>query len=378
MSNKINIDDFKTSKEIQQQAIIWSQISDQFKENLDFYQNFISKFKDYKIILTGAGTSQFIGDALCPYFFKKGLNIVSIPTTDIVSNPKNYLNPNDKTLLISFARSGNSPESTATFDIANQFVNNIFNLVITCNQNGVLAKKAKETANSELFLLPKESNDEGFAMTSSYSGMTIAALLFLSQLVNQNCFDQIENAICRFDKILFKLNNSIKNLNLQVNDRVVYLGSGEFKGIAIESYLKLLELTQGIIPAFYNGILAFRHGPKSILNENTTIIFLMSKDEYSRKYEFDLISEISNDKKIKQLVILDNKHDVNLEKFTKFYLNLDTNDLNEIIIGIYYILFAQLLAVNTSVAVNINPDNPCPSGEVNRVVKGVKIYGDFN
>jgi Predicted phosphosugar isomerases len=38
----------------------------------------------------------------------------SIPTTDIVSAPLDNLRSEDPTILVSFARSGNSPESVAT------------------------------------------------------------------------------------------------------------------------------------------------------------------------------------------------------------------------------------------------------------------------
>ena len=39
-----------------------------------------------------------------------------------------------------------------------------------------------------------------------------------------------------------------------------------------------------------------------------------------------------------------------------------------------YLLFAQMLAMETSLAHGLTPDNPFPTGEVNRVVKGVTIY----
>lgn len=38
-----------------------------------------------------------------------------------------------------------------------------------------------------------------------------------------------------------------------------------------------------------------------------------------------------------------------------------------------YLLFTQMLAFEFADA-GADPDNPCPTGEVNRVVKGVTIY----
>lgn len=51
------------------------------------------------------------------------------------------------------------------------------------------------------------------------------------------------------------------------------------------------------------------------------------------------------------------------------------NDNLENIFNVFpYTYFAQLLAVYKSINLGINPDNPCPTGEVNRVVKGVIIH----
>ena len=45
-----------------------------------------------------------------------------------------------------------------------------------------------------------------------------------------------------------------------------------------------------------------------------------------------------------------------------------------VLLGFEFINFAQTLAVLKSLELNITPDNPCPTGEVNRVVKGVTLY----
>ena len=49
-------------------------------------------------------------------------------------------------------------------------------------------------------------------------------------------------------------------------------------------------------------------------------------------------------------------------------------EYENILLGLDYILFAQTLAVLKSLSLAITPDNPCPTGEVNRVVKGVTLY----
>ncbi|MGZ7222916.1 SIS domain-containing protein, partial [Streptococcus pyogenes] len=59
-------------------------------------------------------------------------------------------------------------------------------------------------------------------------------------------------------------------------DRVIYLGAGGFYGLSHESQLKILELTAGKIATMYETPLGFRHGPKSLINENTIVIEYIS------------------------------------------------------------------------------------------------------
>ena len=62
-------------------------------------------------------------------------------TTDIVSAPDLYCTP-APTLLVSFGRSGNSPESIAAVELADARIADVHHLIITCNADGALAQRA--------------------------------------------------------------------------------------------------------------------------------------------------------------------------------------------------------------------------------------------
>ena len=79
------------------------------------------------------------------------------------------------TLLVSFARSGNSPESIAALDLAEAGVKHCPQLILTCNAEGALYRRAQSLPNAHCILLPEASNDRSFAMTSSFTGMLLAA-----------------------------------------------------------------------------------------------------------------------------------------------------------------------------------------------------------
>lgn len=137
-------------------------------------------FKNTRIILTGAGTSDYVGDTIVLHLAKQlNVRVDDIATTDLVSNPEKYIEEKTLTILVSYARSGNSPESVGAYDIFKNNVNDIAQVVITCNKNRQLAKKAAESSNNLCLLMPKESNDKSFAMTSSFSCMLLGQMFGL-------------------------------------------------------------------------------------------------------------------------------------------------------------------------------------------------------
>ena len=168
-----------TLNEIYQQPKTWKKTLSQITESKDSIKTFIDqviKCDDFDIILTGAGTSEFIGNSLYPYLNKElNYKVKSYGTTDIVASPENYLSKNKPTLLISFGRSGNSPESIGAVQAAGAVCKNLYNLFITCNKNGALSKMAEELDNCYAINLTDETHDQSFAMTSSFSNMYLAA-----------------------------------------------------------------------------------------------------------------------------------------------------------------------------------------------------------
>lgn len=365
--------DFYTLNEIEQQKRLWLETINLVKERKNEIKSFLDRndFKNRKVIFTGAGTSEFVGNSVAPAL---GGNVLSIATTDIVSNPENYLKKDEKIILISCARSGNSPESVATVKLADEIVDDVRHILITCNKKGKLAMNKKSDENSLVLLMPEESNDKGFAMTSSFTCMSLAGLL----IFNLECLEKIEHIMkSQIEKIKDTDMKELIDLLIKLDiSRIVYLGSSCLKGVAEEAALKCLELTAGRMSLHYNSPLGFRHGPKSIINDTTMIVTLLSNNDYTRKYELDLLKEMYSENKKKVLVTLDMKNSDEARRNSHYYytFNSDEKNIENVFNMFSYIYFAQLFAFYKSKSFGINPDNPCPTGEVNRVVQGVIIY----
>lgn len=372
---------YNTANEIYQQPEIWNRvlniIEDGKAEIESFFENMKSK-KNHRVIFTGAGSSAYLGNILANYLNKKEdyIKYEAIATTDIVNNPNIYFKSHIPTILVSFARSGNSPESIATYNLGNQIVKDISHIFITCNENGELAKIAKENNDILLIQLPKESNDKAFAMTSSFSSMTLAALLAFN-------IDDL-NILSKDLQILIDSSNNILNEGYKKIDeilkntfsKVIYIGSGSYFGLAKESGLKILELTRGKISVLSETSLGFRHGPKSFMDDETLIFNYISEDVYARQYDTDLLNEIYHNPGNHKIISITQRVDSEIEKISDYNLNLDLEEImeNEVLVSLGFLLYAQIISLKASLLKNIEPDNPSPSGMVNRVVQGVKIY----
>ena len=369
-----------TLTEIYQQPATWEKTCRQIAEHKDEIQKFIDQVitcDDFDVILTGAGTSEFVGNALFPHL--AGLlnhKVKSYGTTDIVATPEAYLSRTKPTLLISFGRSGNSPESVGAIDAAEAVCDNIYHLFVTCNKNGALSKRAATTENCYAINLTDETHDQSFAMTSSYSNMYLATYL---------CFhlNELDKVLEEVGKIGAAGQNFLDNkygIAQQIVDdydfkRIVYLGSNTLKGTSQESALKMLELTAGRVVTMYDTPMGFRHGPKSIVDDTTLTVVYLSDDPYTRQYEVDLVKEMSGQRKGNKIVAVMRRQDDEVAALVDYTVSYDLDDAYEnVLLGLDYILFAQTLAVLKSLSLDITPDNPCPTGEVNRVVKGVTLY----
>ena len=167
-----------TAREIAQQPAVWPEIEAllaQQRAALDAFLGPLLARPGLRIVLTGAGTSAFIGECLVPALLGAGLRAEAVPTTDLVSGPRQFLQPQVPTLLVSFGRSGSSPESVAAVALADQLVDDVYHLVITCNADGELCQMARGRGNAHVVLLPDATHDRGFAMTTSFTSMLLAA-----------------------------------------------------------------------------------------------------------------------------------------------------------------------------------------------------------
>lgn len=365
-----------TAREIAQQPTLWPQVESQVAGDagLEAFLAPLLGDSSLRVVLTGAGSSAFIGQCLAPALMRRlSGRVEAVATTDLVANPVTWLSSSPRTLLVSFARSGNSPESVAAVDLAEQLVAHRSHLIVTCNRDGELYRRAGAMRNACALLLPPATNDQSFAMTSSFSSMLLAAAVALGIMPAQGPGVVQLGELAR--KVLEDWVKLLRELVEAEFERVVYLGSNELKGLACEAALKMLELTDGQVVSLADSALGFRHGPKTFVNRRTLVVMFMSNDEHTRRYELDLLRELRSDAVAARVVALSGLPGLPEHPDTHVLgdagSSLRPGDLE---LCLPCVVFAQSLAMRRSISLGLSPDRPNVAGTVNRVVKGVTIH----
>lgn len=359
-----------TLREIAQQPSLWRRLSEPVPAARSFVAPVLAQ-PAARVVLTGAGTSAFAGEVLAPALRRSlGRRVDPISTTDVVADPADCFAGDVPTLLVSFARSGDSPESVAATELADQLLSDVHHLVLSCNADGELARRYGAHERAHVVLMPPEANDQGFAMTSSFTSLTLSALLALDASAALDLGDRLADVAAA---VLPTWEEGARELASRGYHRLVYLGSGALKGLAHESALKVLELTAGRAVAMGDSPLAFRHGPKSVLDDRTLAVVYLSNDPYTRAYDLDLLQELRRSRGAEHVLAVTADHGDDVSRDNP-WLVPDGADLPDTALAVPAVLAAQLIAVSSSMALGLTADNPFPSGEVNRVVQGVRIH----
>jgi tagatose-6-phosphate ketose/aldose isomerase len=155
-------------------------------------------------------------------------------------------------------------------------------------------------------------------------------------------------------------------------DRVVYLGSGLFQGLAREASLKLGELTNGAVATCFDSPLGFRHGPKTFVTDKTLVVVFVSNDPLTRRYDRDLLDELRRDACAGRIIEVTAQRQPQQDPDTLLVPGMA--DAVDIDLLWPYVAIAQVYAFNASRAMGLSPDSPNKQGTVNRVVQGVRIH----
>lgn len=362
------LEQWTTFNEAMAQPAIWRGWADPLAQHAKAISSWLRARDHEEIWFCGAGTSAFIGDALCPYLNAppRQARFRPVPTTDLVSCPGNFVRRDRRILVVSFGRSGNSSETIGALDLLDAQMPEADRLHFTCNADGALAKRQMPGPGEQrVVVLPPGTNDSGFAMTSSYSTMLLSALACLDDHPPLALLEMLERLAVAGEAVLGAA-LALARSSPKPPARAVFLGCGALTGSAREAALKVLELARGRVPTAWDSTLGFRHGPKAIVDAETRVHVFVSADPHTCRYDIDAANEIRRQFGDATVVVLG--------------ATGTGADLTVPVVGndawssVLYVLAAQMLAIAWSDALGINVDNPFTEGNLSRVVEGVTLY----
>lgn len=343
--------------EINQQGEMWQKV---YRQIIDKSCEIDAYIRDFdKVIFFGAGTSEFVGNVVSKALNKCEKKYLSISTTDFVTNPEYYLKKDEKVLLVSIARSGNSPESIEAVHLGSSLSKSAKHLIVTCNENGKLAL----LENCLKIILPPDTNDKSFAMTSSFTSLMLASYLIFTKnrgVVETEFPKLLNNFIC----IITEFDKKLKKIMTPDYERIVFLGTNVLKAISQESALKVMELSAGRLATLYDSFLGYRHGPVTFTygGKKTLIVAYLSSVEKVRNYERDMLLELNQFKFDNQILLIDCLEKCDMDNLSDEIIKVDSS-VNEVFYGMSCIVVAQLIGLISSWKNGVDPDEPYKNGE---------------
>lgn len=364
---------FHTLREICQQPRTWIQTAEQMLGPVLTLKQCVGGIAS--LVLTGSGSSEFAGDCVRLQLQNElGVIVQAIGGGTLLTHGSKALPPGKPGLMVSLARSGDSPESVGSLSLVLEVAPEMRHLVLTCNANGGLAHSFRDDPRVVVIALDDRTNDRSLVMTSSFTNLVLAAR-FLGLL----------NQPAAYRDLCLKLSviaNRLIETHFETLARVagigfgraVFLGSGSRFSGAREASLKMLEMTSGRVPTVSETYLSFRHGPMSFAHDDALIVCFFSSDPTLRAYEADLLREL--DQKglgISKLII---GEDIPSDVIRENDAVIECPGLAEV--GnedavVVDVVAGQLLAFFRCLNEGLRPDSPS-DGVINRVVQSFTLH----
>lgn len=365
---------FHTLREILQQPSTWVRTCELMQR---WSSALLASTKGIQsLVMTGSGSSEYVGDCVrLPLQNELGVVTQALGGGAILARGSKSLPPGRPGLMISLARSGDSPESVGALTYILNTEPEIRHLVLTCNSAGSLATKFVGDPRVTVITLDRATNDQSLAMTSSFTNLLLGAR-FLGFLENPSEYRRIcEESATIANEILGRYFDTLAQAAKAPFKRAVFLGSGARFAAAREAGLKMLELSAGRVTTLSETYLGLRHGPMSYVHQDCLIVAFLSSDPSLRAYESDLLHELDGkDLGILKVIVgedvphdLIRKEDAVLECKGMKQLGDDNSPVIDVLVG-------QLLAFFRCMEEGFRPDSPSENGIISRVVQSFALH----
>jgi tagatose-6-phosphate ketose/aldose isomerase len=365
---------FHTLREICQQPSTWMQTCELMCGRAASLQSILADISS--LTLTGSGSSEYAGDCV-RLALQNELGMVTQATGGgiVLTHGNKALPPGRPGLMVSLARSGDSPESVGALALTLRTEPEIRHLVLTCNEAGSLARTYQHDPRVVVITLDEQTNDQGLVMTSSFTNLVLAAR-FLGLLEQPERYRTICEQLSRTaSDLIYEHLGTLAEVAKAPFRRALFLGSGARFGAAREASLKMLEMTAGRVNTMCETYLGLRHGPMSYVHKDTLVVCFLSSHPTLQAYEADLLRELDQ-KELGLLKVMVGEA-VPSDLVRENDVVLDCKGLGQLgdeNFPVIDVIAGQLLAFFRCLEEGLHPDSPSEDGVINRVVQTFALH----
>lgn len=268
-----------TYKEIMSQPETW-------RSSLRSLPKFSNKVKtppsDSKIyIFTGCGSTYYLSlwAARLAERMVEGITARAAPASDLFLYPSSWLSRKVSQTLVALSRSAQTSETLRAIDD--------FHKTVDGESIGITCYPDRELGNRTSYLIATpDAQEESIAQTRSFTNMMLAVLWWLEGSIPRNMLKSLPSS---GEEILNEYASLMHDLAMDSQlQRFFFLGGGLLYGLACEAMLKMKEMSLSYAEAYH--FLEFRHGPKSMVDDGSLVIGLMS--DVAEAYELDVMREM--------------------------------------------------------------------------------------
>ena len=329
------------------------------------------------LVLTGSGSSEFVCAALAPTLQSRlGQPVRAVACGELLLSPESFLQADQPATLVSFGRSGNSPESVAVVGLVLERYPRCSQIVVTCNPHGRLATAYDHEPRVRTIILGREVDDESLVMTSSFTNMWLAGRTLDLAADDPAAFGRLAEELARLgENLLEQQLEPLAGMADRAFERALFLGTGAGFGAAREAELKMLEMCGGRVATRSETFLGLRHGPLASVDTNTLVVAFVSSEARRQSFELDLLAELRQKGLGHSFVIagagvpggVAAERDLVVEYAA-------TTDMADGDLVLLHVVIGQVLAFFRCLHVGLRPDAPSTDDVITRVVRPFTMH----
>jgi glucosamine--fructose-6-phosphate aminotransferase (isomerizing) len=275
-----------TLQEIQTQTEAWAAVLDAARVGANSWRAFFAQRAGDLTIFFGCGSTYYLSLTAASVFQTlTGQAARGVPAAELFLFPETWVTGDHALCGIAVSRSGTTTETLRAVDHLTR-VYNAQTAAVTCYSDTPLGER------SSLTLVSPKGHEESVAQTRSFSSMLVGCIALAGLARGQSEYVEKLATLPSLGERLMRRNQPLaqslgENLDLS---QVFFLGSGPRYGLACEAMLKLKEMSLTTSEAYH--FLEFRHGPKSMVDEKTLVVGLVS--EQAREAEIAVLREMKD------------------------------------------------------------------------------------